>query len=80
MRYFTLLTNDNPTNTWCIEFGSYTRSEVNEEKVSLHDNYPYVRYTRMKIIETSDLQADIQAQVDLLNGIPSQPKSETVDI
>lgn len=78
MRYFTLLTLVD--GVWCIEFGDYDRSTVKAEKDDLHYGCKRIPLLHLKIIETSDLQADIQAQVDLLNEIPSQPKSETVDI
>ncbi len=77
-RYFTLLVKWD--DKWSIEYGSYDRKDITDEKISLHDGHQRVPYTKMKVIETGDTQVDIDAQVDLLNNIPFQPKSETVDI
>jgi len=64
--YYTLLAYDgSPGCQWAIEFGDYDLATVKEERDIYRDSGWEARH--LKIITTTDLQADIEATVRELN-------------
>jgi hypothetical protein len=63
--YHTLLSRENATSPWVIEFGDYKRSVVKQERDDMKDG-AYCDYA-FKIITTPDDQASIDAVVKALN-------------
>jgi hypothetical protein len=66
-KYYTLAEKDDGENgRWCILFGDYDKAAVIEERdiVQYADGTPR---SRLKILETSDVQADINAALAELN-------------
>lgn len=78
MRYFTLATRD-ANGIWSPQFGSYIRSEVSAERKHYRDSYG-IGLLNQTIFESGDTQAEIDAQIQLLNGNHPHSKTETVDI
>jgi hypothetical protein len=64
--YHTLLSRDARTGRWCIEFGDYDRSTVEDELEDYLDHG--YRRNQLRIIKTGDHQQDINAAVDALNA------------
>jgi hypothetical protein len=58
--YHSLLSNDD--DTWCIQFGDYSRAVVKQEREDTKE-----RGTKYKIVTTADDQASIYAAVAALN-------------
>lgn len=67
-KYYSLLVrHEHPQPTpWGIEFGSYIKSEVREELQCYCSSYDHP-CTLTKIIETSDTQHEINAEIIRLN-------------
>jgi hypothetical protein len=63
--YFTLITRDNPSKSWVIEFGGWDRDDVESERQSYRDHG--VKASDLKIIRTDGRQASIDARVADLN-------------
>jgi hypothetical protein len=63
--YFTLITRDNPSASWVIEFGAWEREDVDSERQSYRDHG--VKASDLKIIRTDGRQASIDARVADLN-------------
>lgn len=65
--YFTLITRDNDSAPWCIEFGAYDKSDVASELLEWRDKGILRRHLR--ILRTpNDRQATILAAVAELNA------------
>jgi len=65
-KYYSLLVRSNTKSPWCVEFGDYDRDVVMDElrDYMYHDN----KRMNLKIICTGDTQAEINAEVERLNG------------
>jgi len=63
--YFTLLTRDDGNDNWRIEFGDYSSSTVEDERIDQRDHE--IKCSNLKIIRTNNRQADINAAVAALN-------------
>ena len=63
--YYSLLVQWEKNSTWSIEYGSYDREEVEQEKYDLQ--YSLQSRKRVKIITTGDSQASIDSAVSKLN-------------
>jgi hypothetical protein len=74
--YFTLITRDNPSASWVIEFGAWEREDVDSERASYRDHG--VKARDLKILTSDGRQASIDAQVKALNGTvpPAPPPAE----
>jgi len=76
-KYYTLLTRDCALSLWGIAFGDYDLTTVKFERddclTHMEDG------AEMRIITTTDAQADIDAAVAALNGVvtPLKPTSGT---
>lgn len=68
--YYTLVYIDPEQCRWVIEYGSYDRSEVAQERSDFHDSHigRYILKRNSRIITSGDKQTDIQAKVDQLNA------------
>lgn len=67
-RYHTLLCRAGVGQPWAIEFGAYDKADVTAERDDYIDGWQNFKRTNLKIITTSDRQADIAAEVARLNG------------
>lgn len=68
-KYYSMLERD-MGGPWRIQFGAYDRADVEAEMESRIDDAAWPAHPRnVKIIRTSDKQADIQAVVDGLNQL-----------
>jgi hypothetical protein len=65
-KYHTLLVRDSKTEPWCIHFGDYDRSVVEQERADLAYSGTY-RKSDTTIITTSDYQRVINEAVIQLN-------------
>lgn len=63
-KYFTLLTRDDATSRWGIQFGDYSRANVEAEA---RDAYRETKAANRRIICTGAEQSDIDAAVAELN-------------
>lgn len=63
-RYHSLL--EKIEGHWCIAFGDYSRKVVNQERIDQIDD-GMTKRKNLKIIETNDDQASIEAAVAKLN-------------
>ena len=64
--YFSLLVRDSKSSRWLIEFGSYEKGEVDDEREDHIVTYDR-RRADTKVIKTTDEQKDIKRKVDSLN-------------
>lgn len=60
--YYTLIGKEETNGDYQLIFGDYKKSIVLDEKLCMVDEYK-----SMRIIKTSDRQADIDDAIDLLN-------------
>jgi hypothetical protein len=66
-KYYTLLVNYG--EAWEVHFGDYDLQTVKDEQHDVIDNaWHDLRKKDTKVIVTGDLQPEIQAAVDALNG------------
>ena len=66
-RYYTLLQRDSASDPWRIEFGSYSLTEVEDERADREYHYPEAEFEH-KIICTDEDQAAIADLVFRLNS------------
>jgi hypothetical protein len=66
-KYHTLIVREDDKSPWTIHFGDYDRNTVWEEKEDLHSNGLGYKKKNMKIITTTDAQADIARAVRRIN-------------
>lgn len=70
-KYFTLFVYEQNTQMhgkWVNHFGDYNKSVVQEEMENLHYGWDSIKKKNMRIVKTSDDQADIDAALNKLNG------------
>ena len=65
-KYFTLLRREDDKSPWGIEFGAYERDDVAAELECYRDHGD--RKKNLRIVQSADRQADIDAVVAELNG------------
>lgn len=64
--YFTLAERDSATAPWGVQFGSY---ELGDVKAEVQDRLDHdVRVSNLKVLTTTDKQADIDAEITKLNA------------
>ena len=70
MNYYVLFVNEALYgNEWVINFGDYSRERVQEEREDMMHGAGNHRSKDLRIINTkSDMQDDIMAHLDVLNG------------
>lgn len=66
--YYTLLVRHENDAPWSIEFGSYFRTEVTEERAVYRIDYDIPKFRTM-VIKTDDKQASINAEVNRQNEL-----------
>jgi hypothetical protein len=66
-RYFTLIRRE-ADGKWAIEFGDYSRRTVQDELEDTVGGWEGIRRKDLRIIQTSDDQASINAAVTALNA------------
>lgn len=67
-RYYSLLLRE-PTDTgWSLQFGDYDRKVVAQEGDDMKQSGSWVKGSKLKIIDTPDGQAEINAAVAELNA------------
>jgi hypothetical protein len=76
-QYFTLVTRDNPSDNWVIEFGAWDRSDVDFERQSYRDHG--VKASDLKIIKSDGKQASIDAMVAKLNAKAPEDRGMTTE-
>jgi hypothetical protein len=71
--YFTLITRDNPSSNWVVEFGDWDHRVVDAERQDYRDHG--VKARDLKIIRSDGRYASIDAQVKALNPYAGAAKS-----
>ena len=65
VNYYVLLSREDKSKPWMIEFGDYERSTVKDELRDYRDHD--IRASNLKIITTGDTKEEIEAAVAKLN-------------
>ena len=66
--YYTLCVYEPQHDKWFIHFGDYELDVVADEKQEMNYGWDGIPMKHMRIVKTSDQQADIDAALDKLNG------------